>query len=209
MTAAEETLIINRVLSGDGDAFEALVLEHQKNVYNLALRLTGNEQDALDASQEAFIKAYTKLGSFRGGSRFSAWLYRVTYNICLDMLRKNGRSNVISLNYTDSDGEEGEYEIPDSRPTPEDALEKRELTEAINEAMEHLSPEHRQILALREGADMSYADISALLGINEGSVKSRISRARKSLAKILTENGTFSPEERQIRERRGNSHERV
>ena len=209
MTAAEETLIINRVLSGDGDAFETLVLEHQKNMYNLALRLTGNEQDALDASQEAFIKAYTKLGSFRGGSRFSAWLYRVTYNICLDMLRKNGRSNVISLNYTDSDGEEGEYEIPDSRLTPEDALEMKELTEAINEAMEHLSPEHRQILALREGADMSYADISALLGINEGSVKSRISRARKSLAKILTENRTFSPEERQIRERRGNSHERV
>ena len=203
MTAAEESLIIKRVLSGDGEAFEELVLENQKNVYNLALRLMGNEQDALDVSQEAFIKAYTKLGSFRGGSRFSAWLYRVTYNICLDQLRKNGRANVISLNYTDSEGDEGEYEIPDTRTTPEDALEKRELNEAINEAMEHLSPEHRQILALREGADMSYADISALLGINEGSVKSRISRARRALAKILTENGTFSDGERQIRGKEG------
>ena len=203
MTAAEESLIIKRVLSGDGEAFEELVLENQKNVYNLALRLMGNEQDALDVSQEAFIKAYTKLGSFRGGSRFSAWLYRVTYNICLDQLRKNGRANVISLNYTDSAGDEGEYEIPDTRQTPEDALEKQELNEAINEAMEHLSPEHRQILALREGADMSYADISALLGINEGSVKSRISRARRALAKILTENGTFSDGERQIRGKEG------
>ena len=203
MTPAEESSIIKKVLSGDANAFEALVSAHQKNVYNLALRLTGNEQDALDISQEAFLKAYTSLGTFRGGSRFSVWLYRLTYNLCIDLIRRERRGAVVSLSVSDSEGEEAMLDIPDTRPSPETELERKEIREAADEAFKTLSDEHRQILSMREGAGMSYADISAALGINEGSVKSRLSRARKSLAKALVKSGTFSPGERQITGKEG------
>lgn len=203
MTPAEESSIIKKVLSGDANAFEALVSAHQKNVYNLALRLTGNEQDALDISQEAFLKAYTSLGTFRGGSRFSVWLYRLTYNLCIDLIRRERRGAVVSLSVSDPDGEEAVLDIPDTRPSPETELERREIREAADKAFKTLSDEHRQILSMREGAGMSYADISAALGINEGSVKSRLSRARKSLAKALVKSGTFSPAERQITGKEG------
>lgn len=197
MTVSEETLIIRRVLGGDADAFEALVSEHQKNVYNLALRMTGSEQDALDVSQEAFLKLYTHLGTFRGGSRLSVWLYRVTYNLCIDLKRREGHAAVVSLNLPDDDGGEVVLDIPDTRPSPESELEKRELMRAVDDAMTQLSEEHRRILSLREGAGLSYADISAVLGLNEGSVKSRLNRARRALAKILVENGTFDERGRQ------------
>ena len=88
MTREEESAVIARVLAGDADAFEPLVREHQTNVYRLALRLLGNEADAADAAQDAFLKAYTSLGSFRGESRFSVWLYRLTNNVCIDALRR-------------------------------------------------------------------------------------------------------------------------
>ena len=87
MTREEELEIIVKVRSGDADAFEALVLEHQNKVYSLALRMVGNEEDARDMAQEAFIRAFNSLGSFRGESKFSVWLYRLTSNICIDFLR--------------------------------------------------------------------------------------------------------------------------
>ncbi|MBR5381032.1 MAG: sigma-70 family RNA polymerase sigma factor [Oscillospiraceae bacterium] len=188
--------MIKRVLGGDADAFEALVLEHQKNVYNLALRMTGSEQDALDVSQEAFLKLYTHLGTFRGGSKLSVWLYRVTYNLCVDLKRRENRAPVLSLSLSDDDGDEIVVDIPDTRPSPESELERRELARAVDEAMAQLSEEHRRILSLREGAGLSYADISAVLGLNEGSVKSRLNRARRALAKILADNGTFASGDR-------------
>ena len=91
MDRDEEKSIIARVLAGDTEAFEALVLENQKQVYNLALRMTGSEEDANDIAQEAFIRAFRSLASFRGDSKFSVWLYRLTSNICLDFLRSGGK----------------------------------------------------------------------------------------------------------------------
>ena len=91
MTREQEAAIINAVLKGDTNAYEYLVKEYEKNVYNLALRMTGNSEDAYDMSQEAFIKAYNSLGSFRGDSKFSVWLYRIVSNVCLDFLRSRNR----------------------------------------------------------------------------------------------------------------------
>ncbi len=196
MTREDEGRIIESVLSGDSEVFEVLVLENQKNVFNLALKMTSNEQDALDISQEAFIKAYTRLGDFKGESRFSVWLYRLTYNLCIDFLRKTRRTSTIPLNFTDADGDETEMELPDLRYLPETELEKTELRRAVDEAINSLPPERRQVIILREITGLSYAEIAETLGINEGSVKSRISRARCQLAEILVTNGTFSPDER-------------
>ena len=100
MTKDEEKGYIERVLAGDESAYEPLVTENQTKVYRLALRILKNEADAEDAAQEAFLKAYTSLADFRGDSRFSVWLYRLTNNICIDMLRKNKRAVIVSLQTT-------------------------------------------------------------------------------------------------------------
>lgn len=196
MTAVEEGSAIERTLGGDASAFEALVLDNQKNVYNLALRLTGDENDALDASQEAFLRAYTHLGSFKRESRFSVWLYRITYNICSDILRKKARDRDAHIISLDEYGDERDPDIPDMRALPEDVLLRRELFGAIVKGIESLPPVYRETLLLRESSGMSYADISEVMGVGEGTVKSRLSRARQSLVRILTENGTLGDEKR-------------
>jgi RNA polymerase sigma-70 factor (ECF subfamily) len=196
MTATEELAIIEKVRSGDTDAFEALVSENQKKVYNLALKMTGNENDALDISQEAFIKAYTGLRNFRGESRFSVWLYRLTYNLSIDFIRKNQRNQVSSLTYIDDSGDYADYEIPDISYEPESEIEKRELREAISKGIAELPDKHREILVMREITGMSYEDIAVTLGLSEGTVKSRLSRARQGLVVILNKYGTFSQSHR-------------
>ena len=191
MTSEEELEIRKKVLDGDKNAFEELVLANQKNVYNLALKMTGNEDDALDISQEAFLKAYRQLDSFRGESRFSVWMYRLTYNLCIDFLRKRPRSQIISLTSQDSEGDVHDLEIPDVRNLPEDSVFRRELRKEIAASIDELGKSHREILIMREITGMSYTEIAEALGLSEGTVKSRLARARINLANILSEKGTF------------------
>ena len=194
----DEKQIIERAKAGDTDAFEQLLVANQDNVYRLALKMTKNEQDALDISQEVFIKMYTSLSGFRGESRFSVWLYRLTYNQCMDFLRKKPGENVISLNKEDDSGGEYEMEIPDLRNIPEDNLLKKEKTKLIAESIKELPKKQYEVLVMREISDMSYSEIAETLGISEGTVKSRISRARLNLANILVKKGTFPQNFRQI-----------
>lgn len=192
MTASEELAVIESVRGGETDAFEALVLENQKKVYNLALKMTGNENDALDISQEAFIKAFLGLKNFRGESRFSVWLYRLTYNLSIDFIRKKQRNQVSSLTYIDDSGDFTDYEIPDISYEPESEIEKKERREAISKGIGELPEKHREILIMREITGMSYEAIANTLALSEGTVKSRLSRARQGLAVILNKYGTFS-----------------
>lgn len=191
MTREEELEIILRVRAGDTDAFEALVLEHQNKVYSLALRMVGNEEDARDMAQEAFIRAFNSLASFRGESKFSVWLYRLTSNICIDFLRGRAKRRTVSLIWEDEDGEEGELEIPDERFSPEARLERTELRESVRRGLDSLSPEYREILLLREINGLSYDEISRALNLEEGTVKSRIFRARKKLSEFLIREGNI------------------
>ena len=202
LTVEEELEIIKRVLGGDANAFEELVRANQKNVYNLALKMTGAEQDALDISQEAFFKAYCQLDSFRGDSRFSVWLYRLTYNLCVDFLRKKPRAGVISLTYQDDSGDSHDLEIPDTRDIPEERALRRETSEIVAKSIDELSPQHREILVMREITGMSYGDIAGTLNITDGTVKSRLARARLSLANILIGKGTFPESFRQKEHRK-------
>jgi len=197
MTAYEELRIIKNVLAGDRNAFEALILKNQKNVYNLALKITKNEEDALDISQEAFLKAYQQLEGFRGESRFSVWLYRMTYNLCIDFLRRTQKARVVSLDYQDDSGDAPRLEIPDLRNLPEDCFLRKETRKAISDGIGKLKESHREILIMREITDMSYSEIAEALNLSEGTVKSRLARARLSLAGILAENGTFQKKKRQ------------
>lgn len=202
MTREEELEIIVKVRSGDADAFEALVLEHQNKVYSLALRMVGNEEDARDMAQEAFIRAFNSLGSFRGESKFSVWLYRLTSNICIDFLRGMAKRRTVSLSWEDEDGDEGELEIPDERFSPEAGLERSELREAVRRGLEQLTPEYREILLLREINGLSYDEIGRALNLEEGTVKSRIFRARKKLCEILVREGNI-PGQGASNERKG------
>jgi len=192
MNIEVEKEIIHRVLGGDKNAFEGLVLENQKNVYNLALKMTRNEEDALDLSQEAFVKAFKQLGNFRGDSRFSVWLYRLTYNLCIDFLRKKKKeSNVVSLDYEDDSGEAMSLEIPDLRDMPEDSIVRGEMRRNITESIYELPLKHREMVVMREITGMSYDEIAKTLRMNVGTVKSRLARARLKLIEILKEKGTF------------------
>lgn len=196
MTPEEEREYISRVLSGDRNAFEALVEANQRNVYNLAYKMTRNEEDALDISQEAFFKAYKSLASFRSESKFSVWLYRLTYNLCVDLARKKSRASVVSMSVADDSDETVEVQIPDVRALPEEEVERRELRHAITEGIAALPEKHRAVLLMREDSGLSYTDIALALDISEGTVKSRISRARRALMTLLVQNGTFSEAER-------------
>ena len=189
MTREQEAAIVRKVLGGDANAFETLVLEYEKNVYNIALRMTGNSEDAADMTQEAFIKAYNSLQSFRGDSKFSVWLYRIVSNVCLDFLRSKYRRPTVSLSVEDDDGEE--CEIPDLRNLPEDSLESSLVRDAVRRGLDTLSPDQRRILILRELGGLSYEEIGARLGLEAGTVKSRIFRARKRLCAFLTKDGNI------------------
>ena len=196
MTRQEELEIVQRVLSGDTEAFEALVIEHQNKVYSLALRMVGNEEDARDMAQEAFIRAYGSLAGFRGDSKFSVWLYRLTSNICIDFLRSRGKKRTVSMTWAGDDGEDaGELEIPDETWSPESQLERSLTRESVRRGLESLSPQYREILLLREINGLSYAEIAGALSLEEGTVKSRIFRARKKLCDFLLREGNISPPE--------------
>lgn len=196
MTREEEMRIVRKVLAGDVNAFEQLVIENQKSVYNLALKIMKNESDALDVSQDVFLKAYTNLENFRGDSRFSVWLYRLAYNACIDASRKSKTGMNVSLTVQDEDSESAELDLADTKPLPEEETERRETQREVQAAIQELPEEQRRIIVMREFSDMAYEDIASTLGISVGTVKSRLSRARKNLAKILIQNGTISPPKR-------------
>jgi RNA polymerase sigma factor (sigma-70 family) len=203
LTREEEYALVRRAAAGEQPAFERLLLDNQKNVYTLAFRMTGNEQDALDVSQDVFLKAYQSLDSFRGDSRFSVWLYRMTYNLCIDFARRQKRRPLSPLIITDRDGEVSDLEVSDLRFEPAAAYDKKEQYLALRRAVDALTPEHRQVFLLRESGDLSYGDIAAALNLSEGTVKSRLSRARRQVAKHLTAEGTFPPPARQTFRKEG------
>lgn len=191
MTPEQEMHCVRRVLNGDVNAFEQLMHAHEKTVYNLALRSLGNPQDAEDVTQEAFLKAYRSLSSFRGDSKFSVWLYRIVSNLCLDLLRARQRRPVQSLTVEDDEGEVGELEIPDEHFSPEKLLDRKLTREAVQRGLASLPDDARQILLLRELRGLSYEEIGDVLGLEPGTVKSRIFRARKRLCAFLMQDGNL------------------
>ena len=191
MTREQEVQIVQRVLQGDVNAFEKLVLEYEKAVYGITQRMCGNAEDAADMTQETFIKAYNSLSSFRGDSKFSVWLYRIATNVCLDFLRSKSRKPTVSLSMEDDDGEEVELDIADESQSPERLLERGLTRDAVRRGLNALSPEYRQILLLREIQGLSYEEISDVLTLEVGTVKSRIFRARKRLCAFLLEDGNI------------------
>ena len=186
-----EESLLQRAKNGDQAAFGELVTLYEKKVYALALRMCKHPEDAAEASQEAFLAAWQGLKFFRGEASFSTWLYRLTSNACVDLLRKEQRHRAAAGPSLD---DEGVYlDAADSTPSPHDIAEKGELKEQIEAGLRALSPEHREVLVLREIHQLSYDEIAETLSLDSGTVKSRISRGRKQLRNFLLKSGNFSP----------------
>lgn len=180
--------LVRRAGEGDEDAFAELVRLHEKKVYSLALRICGNREDAADAAQEAFLSAWRGLPNFRGEAGFSTWLYRLASNAAIDCLRRTGRQR----EEASLDDEGLRLDAVDGAPSPQTQAEGAELRQAVMDGLSQLSEDHRQALALRELQELSYEEISSALGVDIGTVKSRLSRARSALRKILLKNGNLS-----------------
>lgn len=190
MTNLEQSALIGRIVAGETELFESLVLEHQTRVYNLALRMVANRADAEDCAQEAFLKAFRNLSSFRGEASFSSWLYRLTTNVCLDHLRAKGRRAETSLTAEAESG--AQTELPHPADGPEVIAERNERRAAVHRALRQLPDDFRQVLLLRELGGLSYDEIAHEMALESGTVKSRIFRARRKMADILRADGNFS-----------------
>ena len=178
----QEHNLIQAARNGDQAAFGELVQQYQKRVFALAVRMCPTPELAEEAAQEAFLAAWQGLPFFRGDSAFATWLYRLTSNACVDLLRKENRHQ---------DDETVSAEVPDPAPTPEKAVEQKELRRQIEAGLQTLSPEHREVLILREIQQLSYDEIADVLSLDLGTVKSRINRGRRQLREFLLKQGNF------------------
>lgn len=184
-----EKLLLERAKKGEVEAFELLIERYQRKVFNIALKMLGNHDDASELAQEAFIKIYKSIKGFKEESSFSTWVYRIATNVCLDELRKRKNRK---LTYLDEviQSEDGDLkrEIADQGLSPDAIAERKELKHALNQAILSLSEEHRVVLIMRDLHGMTYEEIAKITKCPEGTVKSRINRARLSLKEALYKN---------------------
>lgn len=181
----DERELIRRAKKGDSDAFRLLVEEYQTAVYRLALRMCG-ESGAEDAAQEAFVAAWRGLPRFRGECKFSTWLYRLTTNAAIDYLRREQKQR--------TEGDVDDLSLADDSPSPQEQAERSETQQRVRKALAALSDEHRQILLLRYMQELDYGEIAQALHISEGTLKSRINRAKARLRELLAQEGNLFPE---------------
>lgn len=183
-----EKVLIKKAIMGDEASFETLIFSCKGKAYSIAFRYLRNHEDAMDVLQESFIKIYRHLGKFNFESSFDTWVYRIVINSCNDLLRKN-KTRPVSESLYKAPEEGYHVEIRDKGLSPDEELIKKEESEYILQCLEKLQLEQKEILVLRDINGFTYEEISDLLKINLGTVKSRISRARENLKKIYF-NGT-------------------
>jgi RNA polymerase sigma-70 factor (ECF subfamily) len=181
MPDSPEQSLIQRAQKGDQAAFAALVSEHQHYVYNLALRVLKNEEEALDLAQETFVRAWTALPNFRGQSQFRTWLYRIVTNLCYNRLPGLRRS----LNDL---GDDVIAELPETNPAfdnPARGVESHELRSYLHQAIDELDETYRLLISLRYQNELSYEEIASALNLPLGTVKTGLFRAKEQLRRAL------------------------
>lgn len=190
----DEAALIQAAQAGDLNAFNSLVQTYQDMLFNQAYRVMGEPEYAADATQEAFISAYKKLHSYRGGS-FRAWLLRIVTNACYDELRRRQRRPTTSLEPLDDGGDEIESPqwLADPGETPEDSLERAELSWAIQRCLNDLPSDFRSVVVLVDVQGLDYAEAAQTIGKPVGTIKSRLARARTRLRDCLRGFGELLP----------------
>src|SRR5215510_4934986 len=181
----EQALILD-AQKGNLDAFNTLILHYQDNVYNTALRILGDEDQAADAAQEAFISAFKSISSFRGGS-FKAWLTRTVTNACYDELRRQKRRPTTSLEPDTDDGEEMDSPrwLADTSMTPDQKAEADELEHALQHCLNNLPVDFKSVVVMADIQGMDYSEVAIAVRVPLGTIKSRLARARLRLRECL------------------------
>jgi RNA polymerase sigma-70 factor (ECF subfamily) len=180
----DEPQLIRQAQRGNLDAFNRLVLHYQDRAYTAAYRIMGDSASAADATQEAFITAFRRLDTYRGGS-FRAWLLRIVTNTCYDELRRRKRRPATSIDDLPGAELDDGPALHDDTPTPEQVAQQNELNRAIQDCIDSLSEAQRVILVLSDIEELSYQEVAVMAGVKVGTVKSRLSRARVSVRDCL------------------------
>ena len=194
LTALREAMLVRRLQQREERAFHEVVRLYQHKVYNLVFRMIGNREEAEDIAQEVFVTVFKSIEGFRGESKLGTWLYRIATNHCKNRMKYLGRRSYKSTGGLD---EAAEREIQDAQPTsltphvdgPEKVLEGRQVERLVQRAIADLDEEHRALIVLRDVEDLSYQEICAITGLAEGTVKSRLHRARMAIKDHLAKHG--------------------
>jgi RNA polymerase sigma-70 factor, ECF subfamily len=184
-TTEADELLVKSAQGGDMLAFEELVARHRDKIYARAFSMMRNEEEAIDLSQEAWVKAWQRLVQFQGDSSFVTWMTRITINLCLDQIRKNKRTRAESIEAMDEDSGGVERHMPVVNVNPTEGLERGELRQRIDKALDQLSESHRAVLVMHEFEELEYKEIAKRMKCSIGTVMSRLFYARRKMASLL------------------------
>ena len=186
-TASEDEPLVKAAQRGDMEAYEQLVAKHRDKIYARAYSMMRNEEDAIDLSQEAWVKGWQRLVQFQGESSFATWMTRIVINLCLDQLRKHKRHRTESIELMDEESGGVERQMPVVTVNPTERLERAELRQRIDKALSQLSETHRTALVLCEFEGLEYKEIAQAMNCSIGTVMSRLFYARRKLAALLAD----------------------
>jgi RNA polymerase sigma-70 factor (ECF subfamily) len=184
-TKLADEALVRAAQRGDMRAFEELVARHRDKVYARAFSMMRNEEDAIDISQEAWVKGWQRLKQFQGDSSFLTWMTRIVINLCLDSLRRQKRQRAESVEAMDEEAGGVERQMPVVTPNPTAGLERAELRQRIDKALNQLSFEHRTVLILHEFEELEYKEIAKRMQCSIGTVMSRLFYARRKMAALM------------------------
>ena len=186
-SSAEDPVLVKAAQAGDMVAFEELVARHRDKIYARAYSMMRNEEEAVDLSQEAWVKGWQRLKQFQGESSFGTWMTRIVINLCLDQLRKQKRQRTESIEELNEGSGGVERQMPVVTINPTAGLERGELRQRIDRALGQLSYEHRTVLILHEFQEMEYKQIAKTMDCSIGTVMSRLFYARRKMAALLAD----------------------
>lgn len=186
-SSAEDKALVRAAQQGDMDAFEELVARHRDKIYARAYSMMRNEEEAVDLSQEAWVKGWQRLSQFQGDSSFGTWMTRIVINLCLDQLRKQKRHRTESMEELNEESGGVERQMPVVTINPAAGIERTELRQRIDRALGQLSYEHRTVLVLHEFEELEYKEIAKVMECSIGTVMSRLFYARRKMAVLLSD----------------------
>ena len=186
-SSASDEALVQAAKAGDMSAFEELVARHRDKIYARAHSMMRNEEEAIDLSQEAWVKGWQRLKQFHGDSGFTTWMTRIVINLCLDQLRRRKRQRAGSIEEMDEESGGVERQMPVVTVNPTERLERAELRQRIDQALGQLSDAHRMVVVLHEFEGMEYKAIAQTVGCSMGTVMSRLFYARRKLAALLAD----------------------